>query len=278
MPVTNALKHYLTDLDLSFDGPHSLDFVSKLQTRHISKYSFNNLAVINGDGINLETSHLVNKIVDQGLGGYCFEHNKVNFEALQMLGYDVRLLMARVPGVESTEVARTHRITQLYFDDQIFLVDVGFGGNGPVAPLRLQPDEEQISGVDRYRLIVNHHQEYELQIEQPEGYRTLYIFDNAQYSEADCIAANFYTEHFPSSKFINNLVFILKNPTQTITLRNNQLIVKNATGCQQSTITDPPTLADTIAEHFGIHLSTALCTHFFEQFLAPNLAVEKNDL
>ena len=105
-------QSYLADLTIS-EGPLAIDFLNELQSKHIAQYSFNNLAVILGQELPLDPESLFNKIVERRRGGYCFEHNKLVFTVLSELGFDVRLLLAKVIYNQDVDVARTHRVTLL---------------------------------------------------------------------------------------------------------------------------------------------------------------------
>jgi len=154
MPLLSYLQDYLSDLGLVAPEQPNIEFVRALQERHVARYSFNSLAVVLGEEISLDLDSISQKIVTRGLGGYCFEHNKLTFELLKALGYDVQLKLARVlnNNVER-EAARTHRVTLLTFEGISYLIDTGFGGNGPVAPLRLDINAQQVAGIDSYRIL-----------------------------------------------------------------------------------------------------------------------------
>jgi N-hydroxyarylamine O-acetyltransferase len=93
-----SLQHiansYLAELEL----PVSTDikFLRELQSKHIARYSFNSLAAVLGQDISLEVGDIFSKIVEKHRGGYCFEHNKLVLSVLSELGFEVRLLMAKV--------------------------------------------------------------------------------------------------------------------------------------------------------------------------------------
>jgi N-hydroxyarylamine O-acetyltransferase len=267
MLSTSELTAYLTDLGLTTTPEKNLNFVSELQSKHIAKYSFNNLAVVSGNGVSLETKTLIEKIVANGLGGYCFEHNKINFEALETLGFDVRVIMARVVGNAQQAVARTHRFTLLILQDEVYLVDVGFGGNSPITPLLLKPDIVQTSGLDCYRIQINADQEFELQIKKQDTFTPLYVFDLAIYTDADCEAANFYTANYPESKFVNNIVFTIKTAQKAVAVRNHEFIIRDHNGYTNQPIPSAKELAHIVEQNFGIVLEATLADHIFQNFL-----------
>jgi N-hydroxyarylamine O-acetyltransferase len=211
MKLTPALQNYLLDLGLGVPETPNLDFVKQLQAKHLERYSFNNLAVLLGQSIPLDLQAISEKIVAQRLGGYCFEHNKLTYELLKSLGFNVQLKLARVLNNNfEREAARTHRVTLVTIDGDTYLVDTGFGGNGPIAPLQLNNASEQAGGLYRYRLFERENGEFDLQLVGGDSYFTLYRFDLADYNDADCEAGHLYSHKHPKAVFVNNLMVTLK--------------------------------------------------------------------
>ena len=134
--MKNIAAPYLDDLELS--ASTDIGFLNELQSKHIARYSFNSLAVVLGQDISLDIHDILNKIVNKQRGGYCFEHNKLVLNVLAELGFDVRLLMAKVIYNRDVDVARTHRITLLNLDGDDYIVDTGFGHFGARFPVKLQ--------------------------------------------------------------------------------------------------------------------------------------------
>ena len=74
----------------------SLSLVAELQNKHIAEFCFNSLSVLLGETISLEINDIIHKIVVENKGGYCFEHNKLMHDSLEILGFNVRCLLAKV--------------------------------------------------------------------------------------------------------------------------------------------------------------------------------------
>lgn len=285
MILSNSLQNYLTDLELSFPVEHSLSFVAALQNKHIAKYSFNSLAVVLGEDMPLEVDELSHKIVTRGLGGYCFEHNKLTFELLRELGYEVELKLARVLYNQEKKAPRTHRVTLLKHQADTYLVDTGFGAYGPNLPLLLEVNKEQEIGSETYRIISLSAEkqldtiEYDVQIWKDGAFFTLYRFDLADYSDADCQLAHFFSHQYPGAGFVNNLVVSVKNDDIIMSLKNHQLITRlqdkrNQEGKSQSSetiklIRTSQALYDTLTKTFHITIDKTIAEHLFQRFLAP---------
>lgn len=282
MTLSISLQNYLTDLDLSQPAELSLRFVGSLQSRHIAKYSFNSLSVVLSEDLPLETEVLSEKIVTRGLGGYCFEHNKLTFELLNALGYEVELKLARVLYNQEKKAPRTHRVTLLKYQGLGYLIDTGFGAYGPSYPLLLEVDKEQTIGGETYRIISLSADkpldtlEYDVQIFKEGAFFTLYRFDLADYSDADCQLSHFFSHKYPEAGFVNNLVVSLKNDERIVALKNHQLITRFTDNKGQrvevtNLLTSSEDLYFSLTNTFNLTMDQAIAKHLFERFLATKL-------
>lgn len=271
MSLPSSLQHYLSDLDLVVPDSLNMAFVASLQERHIARYSFNSLAVVMGEDVSLDLDAISQKIVTRGLGGYCFEHNKLTFELLSALGYDVTLTMARVLNNQDNDVPRTHRVTLLKHDGVTYLIDTGFGSNCPISPLVISSHLPQPVGKEAYRILDKKNGEYDVQIIKDGDYFTLYRFDLAVYTDADCTIGNFYSSHYPKAGFVNNLVVSLKNTDRTIALKNHIVSINDSSGTQERMLNSPAELHQVLTEAFGFDLELVITEHLFDRFLAARL-------
>lgn len=219
---------------------------------HLERFSFNNISVLLNQPISLEIEDIINKIVINNLGGYCFEHNKLIHDILRSLGFDVRILVARVVNGQDIDTPRTHRITLLELDGDQYIVDAGFGAMSPKTPIKidLSNDADQ-----EYRIIRNKDNDLQLERSTTQGYFTLYKFDLHHYTQADCIMGNFYSSNHPNAVFVNNLVIALKLEDTTLSLRNRSYhrIGKNNT--EIIDITDHRQLYSIINDDFLIPIT-----------------------
>ena len=199
-------------------GKLSLQLVEDIQKKHLENFSFNNIAVLLKQPILLEIEDIIEKIVIKNLGGYCFEHNKLLHDVLQSLGFNVRILIARVINNQDIDAPRTHRITLLECNGNQYLVDVGFGALCPNTPLKINDSDD---GSQKYRIIQNKDNDYQLELLTPKGYFSLYQFNLAKYTQSDCIMGNFYSSNYPNAVFVNNFVIALQRQDMTLSLRNN---------------------------------------------------------
>ncbi|EPJ43294.1 MAG: N-acetyltransferase [Osedax symbiont Rs2] len=266
MTYNSRATAYIADLELTFKH-RELEFLQALQSRHVAKYSFNSLAVISGEEVKIDSASVFNKIVQQGLGGYCFEHNKLTYDLLVELGFKVRILMAKVANSNAIDAPRTHRISLVDLADEQYIVDTGFGHLGCRLPVKLVLGEVQKQGQSSYRIQRNVAGEYTLEMLKQGDYTLLYRFDLGSYTEADCMVSNFYTSKHPQSNFLNNLILSRKIDNDIRSLRNAQFhrIRQGITEITQ--VTSVAQLSQLLTEAFSLELEEVVIESLFDRFV-----------
>ena len=156
---------YFKKLNIEPKKP-SLELVQALQKKHIATFSFNNIAVLLKKPISLDIEDIFEKIVTKNLGGYCFEHNSLIYEVLKSLGFNVRILVAKVLNNQDVDSPRTHRITLLEWEHKRYIVDVGFGATTPSVVLELNNKEEK----EGYRIVALDNEIYQLELRKNDAY------------------------------------------------------------------------------------------------------------
>lgn len=144
---------------IGYEGPlnASLESLQRLQSLHTQSIPFENLSPFTGREVRLDLPSLVEKLVHQRRGGYCYEQNLLFEYVLETLGFRVTSLAARVRMNVPDEVLtpRSHMLLLAHLDGADYVVDTGFGGMTPTAPLKLSPGLEQQTPHGRYRLLAD---------------------------------------------------------------------------------------------------------------------------
>jgi N-hydroxyarylamine O-acetyltransferase len=97
-----------------------------LQRRHLETVPFENLSIHLGEPITLTEDALVEKIVHQGRGGFCYELNGLFAALLDALGFEVQLLAASMLSDGGARSSPPFDHMALLVElDQRYLVDVG---------------------------------------------------------------------------------------------------------------------------------------------------------
>lgn len=141
----------------------TLQTLKELQYRFLLTFPFENLS-IHGlphyDGpipVSIKPDIVETKLLDQGRGGYCFELNQYFYYVLRALGFKVIIKSARVIFRVNPTIStpRSHIFSVVHFEDtnELYLCDVGFGGNSPIEPLLLTIETPQSTIYDTYRIV-----------------------------------------------------------------------------------------------------------------------------
>ncbi len=127
---------------VGYDGPldRSLESLRALQRTHVFSVPFENLDIYLGRHIPVDVAHAYDKVVGNHRSGYCYELNPLFHALLTCLGYDTKMISARVL-LRDDGHPFDHVTTIVHLDDD-WLVDVGFGRQPPPMPVVLDNENE----------------------------------------------------------------------------------------------------------------------------------------
>lgn len=246
---------------IGYGGPTGLSLATlrALHAAHPQAIPFENIDALMGVSVGLDVASLQDKIFRGGRGGYCFEHNLIFMHALKALGFTVSGLAARVLWGQPDDAvtARSHMLLRIELGGRTYLADVGFGGLTLTAPLLLEPDLEQPTPHETFR-IVGTPDDLRLQAniggaDLDGNRRTLYRFDLSQAHEVDYRVASHFLSTHPSSHFLSTLVAALALPDRRYALRNSRLSTHHAGGrSEQREIATAAELADVLEHQLAI--------------------------
>lgn len=240
----------------SFDGPkYTVEFLNRLVSNHLASYSFNNIEVYQNKGtkiLSLTTSSLFQKIVIEKRGGYCFEQNKLMYEVLKDLRFNVSAHLGRVVYNREIDAPRTHRMTILTLDNQRYLVDVGFGPYTPNRIIPLNGDKINILGEEYF--IKENAGLFTLIVDKEDGPFSLYTFDLNDYQESDFDLGNYYTNTHPNSKFVNELIVSKKDNERIVFYSANKIVTIKNKNRSEIDINTQDELKEAIEKFFSLSL------------------------
>jgi N-hydroxyarylamine O-acetyltransferase len=132
------LHDYLRRVGVEQALPPTADTLRRLHIAHREAFLFDNVAIQTGGTISVALDAIERKFIDEGRGGYCFEHNTLFAGVLCDLGFDPVTLLGRVRRGPPERWARTHMVLKVPADGEVWLADVGFGGVGLLEPIALR--------------------------------------------------------------------------------------------------------------------------------------------
>jgi len=242
---------------IGFEGPaaHDYETLKKLQRCHLMAVPYENLDILAGIPLKLDTESLYEKIVVRRRGGYCFELNGAFGALLRGLGFDVTDCMARFFKNEKEIPMRRHRVLKVRCGDGLFLCDAGVGMISPVFPVRLDTFEEQAIGNELYRIekdgflgTVIH--------QCVEGvWDRFFSFTDEPQLDIDFVMPSFYCEKHPDSPFIKDyMLAILTGFGGKNSLNGDNLSCWDKNGKHKVTIESEEMRSEVFEKYFGLHI------------------------
>ena len=258
--MTLDLAGYFARIGYDGAADPTLDVLQNLITAHTRSIPFENLDPLLGVPVaDLSPEALVDKLIRRRRGGYCYEHNGLMGYALQELGFGVRRFAARVvwgsePG--SPVPAQTHTLLGVAPPGapQLFLVDVGFGGQTPTSPLRLETGSIQQTTHEPYRL-QSRGDVLVLQAEIRGEWQSLYEFATRTAPPIDLLVGSWYVSTHPESHFVTGLMASLVTAGGRCNLSGRQLSVHRSGGTEKIELPDATAAVDVLADRFGINVA-----------------------
>lgn len=207
MDATIELSRYFQRINLHAPTSPTLEALAAIVRAHAAAIPFENLDPLLGRPVALDAASLEKKLLHDGRGGYCFEHNLLLSHVLRALGFQVRGLSARVlwNRPEDYVSPRSHMLLHVDLDGQAHIVDVGFGGLTLTGVLRLVAGVEQPTPHEPFRL-VERDGSFRMQALVSGEWRSLYRFDLAEQLQPDYEVSNYYLSMHPSSHFRHGLM------------------------------------------------------------------------
>jgi N-hydroxyarylamine O-acetyltransferase len=237
MTTSIDLEAYFQRIGYKGERTPTLETLRAIQLRHAETIAFENLNPLMGRPVRLDIESLQQKLVRDGRGGYCFEQNLLFSHVLKALGFQVMGLAARVLWNEpdAAITPRSHMLLCVGLNEKPYIADVGFGILTPTGPVRLEPDIEQATPHEPFRLI-RAGQEYVMQAKICGDWKTLYRFDLQEQLLSDYEVSNWYVSTHPDSIFVTGLMAARPATDCRYALRNNELAVHHLDGSTERRI------------------------------------------
>jgi N-hydroxyarylamine O-acetyltransferase len=255
---------------IGYDGPRTptLDVLRDLQRLHAHAIPFENLDPLTGRRVSLTLSDVVDKLVEQRRGGYCFEQNRLFAHALMQLDFRITPLIARVMwGREPDAITpRTHMLLRVDLDDSPWMADVGFGTATLTSPLRIVAGEPQQTTLEPFRLAAASNGAFDLELHTGDTWAKLYRFDLNRVEWIDYEVSNWFTSTHPDSFFTTDLVVTRVVPEGRATLFDDRLTERTKDGrVTGRKLADADDMARLLRDRFGIDTGDIDIASIFER-------------
>jgi N-hydroxyarylamine O-acetyltransferase len=211
----------MLDLDAYLEriGLNGRPSIEQVHRAHLTSIPFENLDPHQGLPVSLQLQDIERKLVTDRRGGYCFEQNLLLKAALEALGAEVDMFLARVrvgaePGVMRP---RTHLVLRVRENGASWHADVGFGARGILDPIPFGPGPAQEQSGFGFR-VVQDGPELLLQKLDGDEWVEAYSFLSQPVPLIDVELSNWWTSTHPGSPFATGLIVGLRDCDGTGTL------------------------------------------------------------
>jgi len=223
---------------------------------HSTAIPFENLDPHRGVPVSLAIEDIERKLVHQRRGGYCFEQNLLLKAALEQLGAEVDIYLARVrfgapPGVIRP---RGHLVLRARGAWGELHADVGFGLGTLFEPLPWGPGAAHEQCGWRYR-VVEDGEELVLQGADGGGWFDLYGFPPQPVPLIDVETINWWVCTNPRSPFVTGLMITRQDEDGTRTVLSDREGLQLSVASPGATRVEAPAremLPRLLAERFGL--------------------------
>jgi arylamine N-acetyltransferase len=208
---------------------------------------------------DLSPEALFDKLVHRRRGGYCYEQNGLMGYVLAEIGFRVRRLAGRVVWMQPPDAptgAQTHTVLAVTFPGSggSYLVDVGFGGQTPTSPLRMETGTVQQTTHEQYRL-QDRGDGLVLQSELRGEWQPLYEFCTRTAPDIDLKVGSWYVSTNPSSFFVTSLMAARVVDDGRLNLAGRDLTIHRADGSEKISLADAAAVVDTLGDRFGVNVA-----------------------
>ena len=221
------IELYLKRINYKSDLSASLDTLFRLHNAQIFNIPFENLDIHLGKPILLDRESLFNKIVMNGRGGYCYELNGLFLNVLQEIGFKVEAHLARTMLGYDTIRPKTHQISSVWLEGERWLVDLGFGSNSLISPLKYELNVEVKQFSETYRILHDEYRENILQICTPDGWLSLYSFNFEKQLPVDYFLPNYFNSTSKDSIFPKMRICNIATPVGRILLNDMEFKIRD---------------------------------------------------
>ncbi len=250
--ILSIVKDYVKrigagDLELRAD----LLTLTKLQRLHLLNVPFENLDIHWKRPIVLDTEKFYTKIVGEGRGGFCYELNGLFNELLRSLGFQTRLISARVFNGSKHGPEFDHAALIVTLGTDEYLADVGFGAFA-AEPLRFVRGEKQkdANGI----FVIRKFDDDYVEVAKQEGsnWRSEYIFKDATHHLSDFAEMCDFQQYSPDSHFKKGKLCSIMTDTGRKTLSEKNFIVTTGEDKSERPVNSEAEFYVLLKSEFGI--------------------------
>ena len=222
-----------------------------LQRRHLLTVPFENLDIHWQRPILINTARFYEKIVEKLRGGFCYELNGLFNELLRHLGYDTRLVSARVFSGREHGPDFDHAAIIATIGEQEYLVDVGFGAF-TAEPLRIVLDEPQQDPTGTYVIRRFEDEYFEVARREDGAWLSEYIFKDIARDLEEFAEMCDFQQYSPESHFRKARLCSIMTESGRKTLTDKSFIITKNGEKKEFPVSSDDKFYEILEREFGI--------------------------
>ena len=255
MIIRMNIKSYLHRIKYDEIPETNLSTLFTLHKKHLLNVPFENLDIHLKRQIQLSYDFFFDKIVLHNRGGFCYELNGLFYNLLVELGYNAKLISARVKNKQGDFSQEFDHMAIIIELDDNWLVDVGFGDSF-TEPLKLELDAEQIQNGTIYK-IVKHNGDYLKLIKSEDGinFSDEYIFTLIPRKLSDYQEMCEYHQTSENSHFTQKKICTILTEGGRVSLTDDKLIITNKGKREEYILENETDFNINLLKYFNIKLN-----------------------
>ena len=245
---------------IQYDGrlTPTMEILNTLQRQHVLHIPFENLDIHYKTPINLDINHIFEKVVGRKRGGFCYELNGLFFELLMSIGFNVKMVSARVFNNEQQTISAEfdHLAIIATIASMDYLVDVGFG-EFALQPLKIELEKNQNDPRGAFRIEKYDGTYYKVSKLTGDQWIIEYIFSLKERQLDEFKEMCQYHQTSPQSHFTQNKLCSLATENGRITLTTDKIKIKEGDTITERALKSEEDFLSALEEYFNISLQSS---------------------
>jgi len=247
------IKKYMERIKYVDHVTISFEVLSKLQLMHLLNVPFENLDIHNH--IKIDLNNLYDKIVLRKRGGFCYELNGVFYQLLKEIGFNAKMVSARVYNSSKDYSPEFDHMTLIVtLKDDKYLVDVGFG-EFTSYPVKIELNKEIMDPAGVFRIESYNEDHKVIKKKNADGkFIPEYMFSEKERQTEEFYERCNFHQTSNESHFMQKRISSLLTKTGRITLAGDKMKIIENGEVQERQLNNEQEIQQALWNYFGIKL------------------------
>lgn len=226
IPSNFDIDKYIERIGYKGELKNNFETLKSLSISQVRSVPFENRQVQAKLIPSLEPYDIFKRVVIDKQGGYCYELNGLLAMVLKYLGFEWYFASAR-PMFYPEKRPRTHLVLIVKIDNDEYLCDVAYGGDGIREPIKIANFVEVVQDYDTFRLEFDSGEYIMSSLDENMEFKKQYGFKKTPQDWIDFSLANYFNATHSNTIFTQKKLAILQSENGKIVALNDELkIVK----------------------------------------------------